>query len=159
MPTKIISWIHMGNTMENSPHISFDWENTMKTHARKIKNKKHPDCKGSSLSSNVVQIPCKIRLPLFCLWKHRVKWDVSTYVAYHRNVSVLYSKGDLQLYPPNPYQVNHNFVSAQNGQVFSIRSDAQFHITMLHVKMLVSLWRNAHFSHVSSSTPIIYRRT
>ena len=40
--------------------------------------------------SNVVQIPCKIRLPLFCLWKHRVKWDVSTYVAYHRNVSVLY---------------------------------------------------------------------
>ena len=25
--------------MENSPHMSFDWENTMKTHARKIKEK------------------------------------------------------------------------------------------------------------------------
>jgi hypothetical protein len=27
----------MGNTMENSPHMGFDWGNTMKTHARKIK--------------------------------------------------------------------------------------------------------------------------
>ena len=117
--TKTISWIHMGNTMENSPHMSFDWENTMKTHARKIKK----TCWLSGFltfkqHSNVVQIPCKIRLPLFCLWKHRVKWDVSTYVAYHRNVSVLYLWGDLQLYPPNPYQVNHNFVSAQNGRYF-----------------------------------------
>ena len=29
------------STMENSPHMSFDWENTMKTHARKIKKTKN----------------------------------------------------------------------------------------------------------------------
>ena len=64
-------------------------------HARKIKKTTQKTCWLSGFltfkqHSNVVQIPCKIRLPLFCLWKHRVKWDVSTYVAYHRNVSVLY---------------------------------------------------------------------
>ena len=117
--TKTISWIHVGNTMEKFTTHEFRLgkynENTC------TEDKKTENCWLSGFltfkqHSNVLQIPCKIRLPLFRLWKHRVKWHLSTYVAYHRNVSVLCLQWDLQLYPPNPYQVNHNFVSAQNGR-------------------------------------------